>query len=58
MFTLMAHETADVANIEQLVICMRWVDEQLNVHEAFTGLHPIPDTTANTIASMLKVLKS
>ena len=55
MFTLMADETADVANIEQLVISIRWVDEQLNAHEEFIGLHPIPDTTANTIVSLLKV---
>ena len=55
MFTLMADKTADVANTEQLVICMRWVDEQLNAHYEFIGLHPIPDTTANTIVSVLKV---
>ena len=55
MFTLMADETADVANIEQLVICIRWVDEQLNAHEEFIGLHPIPDTTANTVVSVIKV---
>ena len=55
MFALMADETADVANIEQLVICIRCVDEQLNAHEEFIGLRPIPDTTANTIDSVLKV---
>ena len=55
MFTLMADETADVANIEQLVICVRRVDEQLNAREEFLDLHPIPDTTANTIVSVLKV---
>ena len=55
MFTLMAGETDDVANIEQLVICIRWVDEQLNAHEELIGLHSIPDTTVNTIVSVLKV---
>ena len=55
MFTHMADETADVENIEQLVICIRWVDEQLNARKEFIGLHPIPDTTANTIVSVLKV---
>ena len=55
MFTIMAEETADVANIEQFVISIRWVNEQLNAHEEFIGLHPIPDTTANTIVSVLKV---
>ena len=33
MFTLMADKTADIVNIEQLVICRRWVDELLNAHE-------------------------
>ena len=55
MFTLMADKTADVVNIEQLVICRRWVDEQINAHEELIGLHPIPNTTANTIVSVLKV---
>ena len=55
MFTLMADETADVANIEQLVICIRWVDGQLSAHEKLIGSHPIPDTAANTIVSVLKV---
>ena len=50
----MAEETADIANIEQLVICIRWVDEQFNAHKKFLGLHPISDTTATTIVSVLK----
>ena len=51
----MADETGDVENIEQLVICIRWVDEQLNAREEFIGLHPVPDTTANTTVSVMKV---
>ena len=38
------------------MICIRWADEQLNAHEEFIGLHPISDTTANTIVSVLKVI--
>ena len=37
------------------MICIRWVDEQLNAREEFIGLHAVPDTTANTIVSVLKV---
>lgn len=33
MFTVMAEETADVAYIEQLVICMRLIDDQLTTQE-------------------------
>ena len=40
-FTIMADETADVANKEQVVICFRWVDDDLNVHEDFVGMEPI-----------------
>ena len=52
---MMADETADVSNNEQLVICIRWVDEDLEVHEEFVGAHPIENTKAETIFSILKV---
>ena len=54
MFTLTADKTAVVAYIEQLVITIRWVNEQLNEYEEIIGLHPIPDTAAHTIVSVLK----
>ena len=56
MFTLMTGETAYVTNIGQLVIRIKWIDEQLNAQEEFFGLHSIPDTTANTIISVLKLI--
>ena len=34
----MADETADVSNKEQLVICIRWVDECFVIHEDFIGM--------------------
>ena len=49
VYTYMADETTDIANIKQLVICIRWVDEQFNAHKKFLSLHPISDTTATTI---------
>ena len=45
----MAGECADVTNEEQLVICLRWVDENLQVHEDFVGLHPLSDTKADKL---------
>ena len=33
MLTALAEETADVAYIQQLVICMRLVDDQLTTQE-------------------------
>jgi bifunctional DNase/RNase len=52
----MADETADVSNKEQLVICIRWVDEDLIAHEDFIGMHPTERTTADVIVHVLKVL--
>ena len=49
----MADECADVTNEEQLVICFRWVDENLEVHEDFVGLHPLNDTKADTVVKVI-----
>ena len=49
----MADECVDVTNEEQLVICFRWVDENLEVHEDFVGLHPLSDTKADTIVKVI-----
>ena len=54
VYVIMADETADVSNIEQLVICLRWVDDDLQAHEEFIGMKPIPDTKANTIVREIK----
>ena len=48
-YTLMADETANVSNNKQLVICIRWLDKDLGVHEEFVGVHPIENTKAETI---------
>ena len=53
-YTIMADETA-VSNKEQLVLCIRWVDENLIAHEDFIGMHPIERTTADVIVRVLKV---
>lgn len=45
-FALMADETADISNQEQLVICIRWVDETLQPQESFVGLYPLERTSA------------
>ena len=50
-FTLMADECADISNHEQLTVCFRWVDSQLEVHEQFIGLYEISDITAEIIVA-------
>lgn len=53
-FTIMADESADSSNREQLVICFHWVDQQLEVHEDFVSLYQIPDITADMIEAAIK----
>ena len=49
----MADETADKSNTEQLVICLRWVDDNLEAHEEFIGLHPSADDVFPVIKDVL-----
>ena len=44
----MADESADIANKKQLVICFRWVGGDFEIHEDFIGLHPLPNTKADS----------
>ena len=40
IFSIMADETADVSKIEQLVFCIRWVDNNLEAYEDWTSSYP------------------
>ena len=53
-FTIMAGETADVCNKEQLVICIQWVDDCFVMHENFIGRHPLERTNADQVVAILK----
>ena len=53
-FSIMADETADVSNAEQLRTCFRWVTEELEVNKEFIGPHALPSTDAGTIFNVLK----
>ena len=48
-FTVMVDETTDVSNVEQVVICIRWVSEKFEVQEEFVGLYKVPSTGAEII---------
>jgi hypothetical protein len=37
-YSMMCNEGTDVANVSQLVVCLRWVDNYLNAHDDFIGL--------------------
>lgn len=53
-YTLMADEVTDVSNKEQVAICLRSVDEGLEAHEDFIGLHYVDSIKADTLVAVLK----
>ena len=53
-YSIMADETTDIINKDQFLICIRWVDNDLNVKEDFVGLHELSVTNAETLAFILK----
>ena len=54
----MADEMADISNKEQLVFCIRWVDNNLTPQEEFIGMHPLVNTSADYIVSVIKDILS
>ena len=52
-FSLLADETRDISNREQLIMCIRWVSESYEINEDLVGLIQVKDTTAETIYKCL-----
>ena len=54
-FTIMADETTDTSNKEQVVIVFRYVDNtDFSVEEEFIGLYCVPSIESDTLVSILK----
>ncbi|KAK3095241.1 hypothetical protein FSP39_012040 [Pinctada imbricata] len=53
-YSVMADECMDVSYEEQLVICVRWVDSDLQIHEDMLGLLKIESQTSNYITAAIK----
>lgn len=55
-FAILADETADIANLEQLSLSIRWVTKDYEIHEDFIGLVHVPTITskANNFISYLR----
>ena len=53
-FTLMVDETTDMSNTEQMVVCLRVADNDLNVYEEPVGLYSLESTSAEAIVSTVK----
>ena len=53
-YSIMVDECTDSSNKEQLVLCFRWVDENLEDYEDFLGLYQIASLSSDTIVAAIK----
>ena len=51
---MLADETRDISNREQLVLCLRYITEKYEVYEDVIGIYQLDNTTASTVHSALK----
>ena len=52
-FSLMADETSDMSRKEQLVICIRWIDNNFVPHEDYLTIRVLDDLKAKTISDIV-----
>lgn len=53
-YTIMADETTDSSNREHLVLVLRHVGADLNVHEEFVALDKVPTIDSNTLTQSIR----
>ena len=53
-YSIMCDETADVKNVSELVVCLRWVDNELEAHDKFISLKNLPNNDADFILREFK----
>lgn len=53
-YSIMVDESTDVSNTEQLVFCIRYVDDRLMSHEEFIGLYSMDSTSADCITRTIE----
>ena len=53
-FSIMANEVTDSLNKEQVVICLRIVDEQFEPHEEFVGMYQVDSIKSSSIVEVWK----
>ena len=53
-FSIMADEVTDVSNKEQVVVCLRSVDNNLEPQENFVGIHCVDSIGSDTLVATLK----
>ena len=52
-FSIMVDETTDISNKEQLVFCLRHVDENFEAHEDLIGMYSLDSTTSEYIEKVI-----
>ena len=53
-YSIIADEASDVSHKEQLVVCIRWMDNNFESHEDPIKLINVPRTDANTVTTCIK----
>ena len=53
-YSIMCDEATDFKNVSELVVCLRWMDDELEAHDEFIGLKSMPSTDADSIVRELK----
>ena len=53
-FSIMADEATDSSNNEQLVVCIRWADNNFEAHKDFIGIHAVKNIKLYTLVTVLK----
>ena len=54
IYSLMSDEWTDIANLDLLSLCVRTVNDNLEVFELFLGFYEIPDIQSETIVTAIK----
>ena len=52
-FTVLADETTDISVVEQLALCVRYVDKNKNVNEDFLKFIPVQSLTGKNLADSI-----
>ena len=53
-YTIVTDEVTDGSNCEQVIICLRWIDEQFEAREEFIGLYKVDQIDSDAIVAVLR----
>ena len=53
-YSIMVDESSDISDVQQFVICIRWVDNMLEPHEEYIGFHAVKIANAKNLSLILE----